>query len=455
MTKTILQAPAPDGKSFFYHLQAPQRDMMGYLEHLASYGDLVQLGFLPAYFVNHPDYVQQVLVTQASKFHKPGNVKRALKGLVDDNLFSADDAVWRALRKAIQPGFHMRRIGSYLDTMVTYTERTVAEWEDQERVEMVDALMALTLATTNKALFNMDLDDDDTERFGTTVLNFLDHFTDRLTTPLPVPIWIPTPANQQMKRLVATAEDVVTPIIERQRAAGEDQGDLISMLLQAQANDDTGILTDHQIVKEVYNLAAAGYEVTTFSMAFTLYLVATHPDVEAKLLEELDRVLGGEALTMETLNQLTYNDQVVKEAMRLLPVTTVVSRQAAAPVEFDGYRIPKGSQVLVSPWTLHRRDDIYPDPERFDPDRFSTTREGTIPKHAYIPFSTGPRICIGNAFATLQMRAMLATIYQHYRLSVPADYEMEYLWRFNMRPKHGLPLLLEARQPAQPSPQMR
>lgn len=448
MTKTIPQASAPQGKSFLYHLRAPQQDMMGYLEHLASFGDIVQIGFLPAYFVNHPDYVQQVLVTQASKFHKPNNVKRALKGLVDDNLFSADDAVWRTLRKAIQPGFHMQRIGSYLDTMVDYTQRTVARWEDQQRVDMIADLMDLTLATTNKALFNMDLgEDEETKVIGDAVLQFLDHFTDRLTAPMPTPFWIPTPANQEMKRLVEVAEDLVTPIIEAHRASGEDKGDLISMLLQAQANDDTGILTDEQIVKEVHNLAAAGYEVTTFSMAFMLYLVATHPEVEAKLLAELDNVLGDKPLTMETLSQLSYNEQVVKEALRLLPVTTVVSRQAVEAVEFNGYSIPKGAQVLVSPWTLHRRDDIYPQPEQFDPERFSAENEDAIPKHGYIPFSTGPRICIGNAFATLQMRAMLATIYQHYRLRVPEDYQMEYLWRFNMRPQNGLPMLLESRQP--------
>lgn len=448
MTKPIPQASAPEGNSFLYHLRAPQQDMMGYLEYLATFGDIVQLGFLPAYFVNHPDHVQQVLVTQASKFHKPGNVKRALKGLVDDNLFSADDAVWRALRKAIQPGFHMRRIGSYLDTMVDYTQRTVSGWEDQQRVEMIDDLMTLTLASTNKALFDADLEADGKSAvFGDAVLKFLDHFTDRLTTPLPVPFWIPTAANQQMKRTVSIAEALVQPIIEERRTSGEDEGDLISMLLHAQANDDTGILTDEQIVKEVYNLAAAGYEVTTFSMAFTLYLVATHPEVEARLLEELDRVLGDAPLTMETLGQLTYNEQVVNEALRLLPVTTVVTRQAVEAVEFDGYTIPKGAQVLVSPWTLHRREEIYPQPEQFDPNRFSAERQGGIPKHAYIPFSTGPRICIGNAFATLQLRAMLATIYQRYRLRLPEDYEMEYLWRFNMRPKHGLPMLLEAREP--------
>jgi cytochrome P450 len=210
------------------------------------------------------------------------------------------------------------------------------------------------------------------------------------------------------------------------------------------------------------NLFAAGYEVTAHTLAFTLYLISQHPEVEARLLEEIDRVLGQRAITqgvapavgcptgcraiaISDLEQMPYLEMVLKESMRLLPVTTVVPRQAVENVVLNGYTLPKNSIVLFAPWTLHRCPEYFPNPLGFDPERFHRDRIGKIPKFAYLPFSAGPRICIGNALAMMQMRINIATILQNYRLTVAPGYHFEPFYSFNTRPKNGLPMSVEVR----------
>jgi cytochrome P450 len=410
---------------------------------LATYGDFVEvpLGLSSFYLANHPDFVREIMVTQAASFHKPFNVKYAVKALIGYNLFSSDGDEWRTLRKAIQPAFHTQRIQAYTEVMTAQTEALIANWRDGATIDIPAAMMRLTMGITTKTLFDADLRDSEA---GDAILKFLDLFNQRITS-LPMPGWLPTPMNREMKRLIAVGDRLLLPLIEERRKSDVDHGDLLSMLLLAQREDSGGILTDHQVRNEILNLFAAGYEVVAYTAAFTLYLVAQHPAVEQRLLAEIDTVLHGRTLIFTDLPHLPYLEQVIKESMRLLPVTTMVARQAVETVTANGRTIRKGQTVLVAPWTLHRRPDIFPDPERFDPDRFSPAREVEIPKHAYIPFATGPRICIGNAFAMLQLRATLATILARYRLTLPENYIFEPMYRFNTRPKNGLPMILHTR----------
>ena len=442
MNDSLPIATAPGGRSFLHHLRAMRSDMIGYLEHLARQGDFLRIRFgrFSVYFVNRPDYVREILVTQAQRFHKPGTVKRVARALFGQNLFTCDGEAWRVLRSAMQPAFHTRRVQSYANIMVKHTEEMLAGWHSGQTVNIPSAMMPLTLGITTKALFDQDLRD---EEAGAAIVRFIELFNKRISSL--VPQWFPTTTDRQLRRLIAIIDRLIQPLIDERRSSGEDKGDVLSMLLVAQTKDQTGVLTDHQVRNEMLNLFAAGYEVTAHTLAFTLYLIARHPDVEARLVAEVDNVLGRRRIAFADVPRLPYLEMVIKESMRLLPVTTVLARQAKEDVRIDGYRIGRNEAVLIAPWTLHRHPTFYEEPERFDPERFNPARCAQIPKQAYLPFSAGPRICIGNAFAMLQLRINLAMIVQQYRLTVAPGYTFKPIYRFNTRPTGGLPMVLQRR----------
>lgn len=467
MVQNILTATTPAGKTHRGHLRAMREDMIGYLEHLAQQGDFLRLplGLGSAYFVNSPDLVQEILLKQARKFQKPFIVKYTAKEFFGENVFTSDGELWQVLRAAIQPAFHAQRINAYASIMVDYTKGMISQWQPGQVIDIPQAMMDLTLGITTKALFGQDLRNDEA---GRAIIRFIELFFQRLSG-FPIPAWLPIPSNWEIKRQIAIIDRHLSPLITERRQSFEEHDDVLSMLIQVQAADTTGLLTNQQIKNEVLNLFAAGYEVTAHTLAFTLYLISQHPDVEARVFDEIDRVLGQRAITQgvapavgcpfaerleekgcraiatSDLEQMPYLEMVLKESMRLLPVTTVVSRQAVEDVVLNGYTLPKNSVVLIAPWTLHRCPEYFPNPLSFDPERFDRDHKDNIPKFAYLPFSAGPRICMGNAFAMMQMRINLATILQSYRLSVAPGYQFEPFYSFNTRPKNGLPMTVEAR----------
>ncbi|TWH42612.1 cytochrome P450 [Dulcicalothrix desertica] len=445
MTKSIPVATPPTTTRRRSHTSAMNDDMLGYLEHLAQQGDFLRIPFGilgSGYFLNHPDLAQQVLLKQAKKFQKIFTVKYTAKGIFGENLFTSDGELWQVLRSIINPAFNAQRFNAYASIMTDYTKIMISQWQPGEVIDIPTAMMDLTLGITSRAFFGEDLRDN---QIGQAIIKFIELFSQRISS-FPVPIWIPIKSNLEMKRLFALIDNHVGSITVKRRQSGEDYGDILSMLIQAQASDTTGLLTNEQIRNEVLNLFAAGYEVTAHSIAFTLYLISQHPEVEARLLDEINQVVGDKTVTISNLNQMPYLEMVLFESMRLLPVTAVVSRQAIENVVIDDYIIPKNSLVLVAPWTLHRRSDYFPEPLRFDPDRFNSQHKDNIHKFAYLPFSGGPRICIGNAFATMQMRINIAMILQRFKLTSLSDYQLQPIFNFNTRPKNGLPMLTHARK---------
>ena len=438
------RATAPQGKSILAHLRAMRSDTIGYLEHLAAQGDFLRIpaGLHAAYFVNHPDLVRQVMTTQAKKFRKPSNVKFVARHLFGHNLFTSDGELWHKLRTTMSAAFHPRRVDAYADIMVHDTDEMLDTWQDGTTLDIPAAMMNMTLAITSKALFDADMRNADVER---AIIRFIELFNQSISG-IPVPAWMPTRRNREMRRLVVLGRHHLQPLIDARRRTGNDHGDVLSMLVQAQREDQTGLLTDAQVTNEITNLFAAGYEVTAHTLAFTLYLIAMHPEVEARLLAEIDAVLGKRPVQVADLPQLPYLDMVLKESMRLLPVATVLARQAAQRTALDGVILRNQDTVMLSPWTLHRHPRFFDAPACFDPERFNAERHDTIPKYAYIPFGTGPRVCLGSAFAMLQMRLNLATIFQRFRLSPMPGYILEPVYRFNTRPKGGLPMVLHRRR---------
>ncbi|HSG17692.1 MAG TPA: cytochrome P450 [Anaerolineae bacterium] len=438
-------AQLPPGTSASNHRQAMQQDMIGYVEHVATQGSLVRIplfGPVYGYFLNDPDLIRAVLVTQADHFHKPSNVKNAARSMRIENVFTTDGEVWQTLRKVMQPAFHNRRINQYAGVMASYSETMVDSWQDGAQREIPAEMKDLTLGITTRALFGTDMRG---EEAATAIVRFIELFYGRISS-LPVPGWLPTSANRGMRQQLDIIEAWLSPMIAERKAQDEPSDDVLSLLIEAQKADNSGILTDHQVRTEVMNLFAAGYEVVAHTLAFTLYLVAQHPQVEARILAELDAELGGKVLSLESAARLNYLDLVIKESMRLLPVTTVLTRQTAAPVKLAGYTLPKNRLIIFAPWTLHRDAHHFPQPLAFKPERFDPQNGQSIPKYAYLPFGGGARICLGNSFALLQMKINLATIWQHAHLEIAPGYQFEPHFAFNTRPKYGLPMIVTRRQ---------
>lgn len=233
--------------------------------------------------------------------------------------------------------------------------------------------------------------------------------------------WVPTPRNLRMNRAVATIDRVLYKIIAQRRASGartdESKQDLLGILLDAR-DEDGAKMDDRQLRDEAVTLFLAGHETTALALAHTFYLLSKHPDVERKLLAEIDSVLGGKLATAEDVRRLTYTDQVLKESMRLFPPAWTTGREATEPIELGGYSIPKGAQLLVSQWVVHRDPRWFPNPEGFDPERWDAKRAAAVPKYAYFPFGGGPRVCIGNHFAMMEAALLLVTLLQRYRFEL-------------------------------------
>ncbi|MGB1286828.1 MAG: cytochrome P450, partial [Aggregatilineales bacterium] len=291
-----------------------------------------------------------------------------------------------------------------------YTVDMLSTWQDGVTLDVNEEMMRLTLLIVAKTLFDADATAD-----ANRVAEVLDVIMEASNAVDFLPNWIPTRAHLEQKRALNDLDDIVYGYINDRRASGEDKGDLLSMLLMAE-DEDGERMTDKQVRDEAVTLYLAGHETTSNAMTWTWYLLQQNPDAEAQLHAELDTVLQGRTPTMADLRNLPYTEMVIKESMRLLPPVFGVGRTAIADVDIDGYTIPAGSGVVLHFYRTHRHEEFWENPEKFDPQRFNPENEKSIPRYAYMPFSSGPRVCIGNSFAMMEAELLLATIAQQYTL---------------------------------------
>lgn len=412
--------PGPKGQFLIGNLRQFADNRLEYLQHIArEYGDIVFLRFGPRkiYFLNHPDYVHYVLVKHPEKFNKSPLLKKNTRQAIGDGLLTSDGEFHARQRRLVQPAFHTRRISAYADVMVDYTQRMLATWEAGEQRDISHEMMELTMQIVAKVLFDADVSGD-AEAIGKAITIGIETVSERVGRPLHLPEWVPTAKNRARRQASALLDTTIMQIINDRRASGEDRGDLLSMLLLAVDEHDGGQMTNKQVRDEAMTLFIAGHETTANALAWTLYLLAQHPEVEAKLLDELTQVLGDRAPGMADLPQLAYTEMVIKESMRLYPPAWVTTRLVVEEAHIGEYAIPKDSICILSPYTLHRDARYFAYPERFDPERFAPGYEERIPKYAYFPFGGGPRVCIGNSFAMMEAQLLLATMLQRFHLTL-------------------------------------
>jgi cytochrome P450 len=432
--------PGPKGYPLFGNVFEPRGDAVGYFTKcVREHGDIVFLRFLgvPMCFVNRPEFIESVLVTQSGNFEKSKDY-RALRRVLGNGLLTSEGEFWRRQRKLVQPAFHQERIAAYAEVMAGFTRRMMESWADGQELDIHEAMMRLTLDIVAKTLFDTDVSHE-AEDVSAALDVLMGKFMRQAGFAFLLPKFVPIPTTSRLQRAVKQLDKVIYGIIRQRRASGQMSGDLLSVLLQAQ--DDEGIgMTDRQLHDEIMTLFLAGHETTANALSWTWLLLGRNPEAAEKLSEELRAVLGGRTPTPADLSRLIYTDRVLREAMRLYPPVWIIGRRALAPFRLGEYELPAETNVLMSQLILHRDARYFPDPGRFDPDRWrpDDPRCSALPRFAYFPFGGGPRVCIGAGFAMMEAVLLLATIAQEFQVDLIAGQSIEMLPSVTLRPKGGI-----------------
>jgi cytochrome P450 len=449
-TAKIISPPTPDAPiSSLTALLRMQRDRLGFLSGMArEHGDIVRyhIGPQEIWLLSHPDYIREVLVVQQRKFKKGRGLQMA-KRLLGEGLLTSEGEFHLRQRRLVQPAFHRQRVAAYARTMVEYTARMRHEWQQLppgSEVDMAQEMMRLTLAIAGRTLFDADVEGEAAE-VGRALTETMQMFT-RITNPFAVLLArLPLPSNRRFDRARQKLDDIIYRIINERRQSGEDRGDLLSMLLLAQDEEGSGGMTDEQIRDEAMTIFLAGHETTANALTWTWYLLSQHPDIAARFYAEVDEVLTGRLPDVEDFQKLRYTEMILAESMRLYPPAWILGRNVLEDVEIGGCRIPRGALVLMSQCIVHHDARWYPQPDRFDPDRWTPEAKEARPKFAYFPFGGGTRVCIGEAFAWMEGVLVLATLAQQWRMDLSPGHVVEAQPLITLRPKFGMKVLLRRR----------
>ncbi|WP_103342754.1 cytochrome P450 [Amycolatopsis sp. CA-126428] len=401
---------APGRRILLGHTSSLLRQRVGFTSSLRAHGDIVRLflGPLETYFLTSPELVNHVLVAQGTSFSK-GIIFDRFRPFMGNGLVMSEGAFHLRQRRLMQPAFHGARLAGYADTMVRATGELTGTWRAGE-VRRLDAdLQRLAVTVVGETLFATELGRRavaEAHRSIPVVLKagMIRALSPRFLEHVPV-----IPANRRFDRAVDRLRRVVQEVITGWRATGEDRGDLLSMLMLARDPGTGAGMTDDQVYDEVITLLTAGSETSAVALTWLFHELARHPEVERRARAEVDEVLAGRAATFDDVARLAYLRRIVSEVLRMYPIW-ILMRRALRDVELGGVRLPAGTEVMFSPFSLHFDPRFHEDPDRFDPDRWLPERAARIPKGAYVPFGAGGRQCIGQAFADTEITLVAASV---------------------------------------------
>lgn len=400
------------------------------------------------YLLNNPDYIKDLLVSHHRKYTRGrGGLARYFFG---SGLFFAWNAEsHRARRRMMQPAFQAQRISQFTGLVARRTAEMARQWVGPQHatrpIDVSREFALLMLGLSAKMLFDEDIEKDP-GGLAKTIIDF--HFRLKaITRPLSILFWFaPTPAKISFVLTLRRLHRQIDESIRNHRLSGGDYDDILSSLIGAR--DETGAgMSDRDLHDEMLGLLVAGQDPTTNALTWTMFLLARHPEIEERLIDEVDRVLGGREVTPEDVPKLEYARCIFAESMRLFPPVHLVSREALEAHTYGGVSAPAGAVVMASTYVTHRDGRYFPDPERFDPDRWAVEGEGQCPRYAYYPFGGGPRVCIGEPAAWMIGVTVIATIAQFCRLRLVRDQDVQFA-PMSSGPKGGMPMRVEKRHPA-------
>ena len=441
------EPPSMDGPPVIGNLPAMLDSPFEFSERLPESRDVVRVRLAPIdlpmmpsdlYYVNDPEAIRQVLVDDHASYRKPDFTKQVFADLAPNGLFVAEGDQWRRIREVVQPAFRARSVQRYADAMVTETVRRIGEWDDGEPLAIADEARAITSAILGRALFSSDF-----TAIADSLRSVVDAMGAKLDIPAgAVPMWVPTRTNRRFERDVHEFERVAADLVRKRRRVGADErpNDLLSALIAATEN---GTLSPTELRDQLFIFLLAGHETPSLALTFACFHLAAHPERCERLYAEIDALDGDPSIG--TLGEVPASEYIAKEALRLYPPSIEVARESTDDVELQRYRIPEGAGMILPVYSVHRDERRWDEPESFRPERWE---EEDVPNHeyAYFPFGGGPRACIGNRFATLELRLVLATIAHRYRLDLAPGQSADLDLRMTPTPAPAEPIGLIARE---------
>ena len=405
-----------------------RRDQLGFLAGgLRRHGDIFRLRLLglPMVMVNHPDHIQHILVDHGDVYDKDAVLFKIVRPVLRKGLIGNPDVeLWRRQRRMMAPHFTPRAVGDFAANMTDTTLDMLERWQGfgPGTLDMTDEFGRLALRIVNRSLFSAEV--------GATAAAFESAFGVANSVlgsffrfPFP-PLTVPTPSHRRLRRAIGEMDEFVSGFIrsrlENPAPAGRTT-DLLTLLMQSVDEQDGKGMDLEMLHHEVLNICIGAYETTTNTLSWAFYLLARHPEVERRLHAEVDEVLGGRTPQFADVPRLAYTRMVVEEVLRIYSPAFQFMRHAVQDDEIGGYHVPAGTNILINSYLLHRHPDFWEDPERFDPERFTPERVAQRPKHAYLPFGSGQRVCLGKHFALTELVLVIATIARFHRLVLPPD----------------------------------
>lgn len=398
----------------------------------------------PTLFVMDPALIREVMVDQADAFEKSEVLRRSLSPALGDAILTADGARWRWQRRAAAPIFRNERIVNFLPAMIGAAERTrdaLAALPAGSEVDLARTMMRTTFDIIVETMLSGPgaIDAARVERGITDYLESTSWIF--ALTLMRLPSWTPFPGRRRAERARSYLRDELLRLVAEGRRTGtEGRNDLLSLLLAARDAETGQAMTDRDVADNLLTFVTAGHETTALALTWTLYLLARHPEIEARVVAEIAAVTDGGPLLPGHVEALAYTRQTIQEAMRLYPPAPVVVRAALQPVEIGGERIDAGTPVTVPIYAIHRHARLWDDPDRFDPDRFAPEAVRARDRYAYLPFGAGPRICIGMSFALMEAVAILAVLVRALAFRLRPGFVPTLKQRITLRPAEGMPL---------------
>lgn len=420
-------------------------DSLGFFEKtFTKYGSIVQVRSIFFPFIPEFDYMVLVAEPDAVKHIMQDNNKNyikshgydVLKVLLGEGLLTSEGDFWRKQRRLLQPAFHRDKLASFVDTYVEFGQHLVDKWSsvgEGQEVDVSKDLMETTLNIVSKAMFSSDVGDAmDVVNREFDYAN--EQLIKRITSPFKIPLWAPLPSIRKERNSYEAIKKVVSDIIEKRRTNTQKYDDLLSMLMEVEDADTGEKMSDQQIQDEVITIFLAGHETTAVALTWLMHCLDENPEIQEKLQEEEARVLNGRKPQLEDLMALEYTRMVIDETLRLYPPAWIIGRHSLGEDQLGQYHIPKDTNCLIPVYYIHRDPRFWDEPEKFDPERFSKENSKGRHRFVYFPFGGGPRLCIGNNFALMEMQIIVPMLVRAFRLKKSPDFEFKKEPLITMRP---------------------